>query len=110
MNLTFEKFKEVVTRLVEADQFQTEYLNKIPDDIQSAIFDNEYANSKARTIDYLIETLFGEYAEDVMWFIWEANGNNVNKVKNISFEDREYAVYDLESYFAYAEKELKFKE
>jgi hypothetical protein len=94
----------MVTYLYTENKLRSAYIDTIPKDISDAFFDNLYTNSQGCCIDRLTEAVFGDLAEDVFWFIHECEDNNVNP--NVSVEDRDYYINDLETYFEYAQKEL----
>lgn len=107
MNLTFEQFKSIVTLLKTELIARHEYLDQIPDDIQTGIFDNFYSNSQGRVADKLADMLFDEYAEDVDWFLYECD---YDKISHISTEKGKYTITSLEAYFDYAQQEMNFKQ
>ena len=101
--MELDQFKDVVTFLHKEEQAREEWVDTIPLEIRDVFFDNTYTNSQGLCNDKLIEACFGELAEDVRYFLSE---DAIIGENNIFVEDRSYCVYDLETYFDYAEKEL----
>jgi hypothetical protein len=63
---------DVVRKIRNLNKQQEEYLNKIPNDIQDAFFDNSYVNDASMKNDILMSALFGEVvSEDIFWFMYE---------------------------------------
>ena len=106
MNITFEQFKSIVTLLKTELIARHEYLDQIPEDIQTSFFDNFYSNSQGRVADQLADMLFDEYAEDVDWFLYECD---YDKIAQIQVGDRVYHIDSMETYFEYARQEMNFK-
>lgn len=105
MNITFEQFKQAVTMLKVEHDARDKYIDQVPHDIQSAVFDNYYTNSLGIVADRLADMLFAEYADDVAWFLYECD---YDRIARIEVEDRVYIIDSIETYFAYAEQEMKF--
>lgn len=62
---------EVVRKLREIEKQQSEYIDKLPSDISGFVFDNEYSNLQGLKFDLVLQTLFGDFAEDVYWFLYD---------------------------------------
>ena len=106
MQITFIEFKEIVQFIYNQNNSQNEYLKSIPNDISEAIFDNKYANLQGNTSEFLMKKIFGDFYEDVNWFLYECNGNiirhpNTEDKPNITIHGRKYFIHNLESYFEY---------
>lgn len=106
MNITFEQFKSIVTLLKTELIARHEYLDQIPEDIQTSFFDNFYSNSQGRVADQLADMLFAENAEDVAWFLYECD---YDKISRIGTQKGEYVITSIEAYFDYARQEMNFK-
>jgi len=62
---------DIVKRIRNLQLLSDQYLDKIPRDISSVVWDNEYSDLTLRQVTILIDTLFGDMAEDVHWFLNE---------------------------------------
>ena len=65
------KHSELLTSLYLSQTLRDSYLDKFPNDYQSVIFDNAYANSLQQDINTLIEAVFGDNAPAAFWFLEE---------------------------------------
>ena len=64
--------KEQLFRLlVKLDDKSHKYLDSVPTDIRSAIFDNEYSQLISQQLNATMEVAFGEHFEAVSWFLYE---------------------------------------
>ena len=62
--------EQLFRKLYELKQARFAYLDTVPRDIQSALFDNEFVNTLDTTIQILIEKVFGE-SYGIEWFLYE---------------------------------------
>lgn len=67
--------EEMFRKIVELHDKREAYFNSIPADLRSIVFDNEYANSLYKENEILMEQMFGEHYEDVMWYLYEWKTN-----------------------------------
>lgn len=102
--MTFDKFKELIAIIYNEKTRRDNYIDRIPREFSDLVVENIYSSSLGYLNDLLIDEIFGEFAEDVDYFLYETSGDKTKP--NIFIEDREYCVHDLESYFEYAKKEL----
>lgn len=63
--------EQIFRKLYEEQLRREEWLDKIPSNINSVFFDNEYVNSMSIANDMLIEKVFDEHAESIFWFLHE---------------------------------------
>lgn len=62
---------DVFRALVESNNKRNNYIDSVPRDIQSVVFDNGYVDTILRDNTMLIDAYFGEYAQSVSWFLYE---------------------------------------
>ena len=62
--------EQLFRKLYELKQQRHAYLDTIPQDIQSAFFDNAYVSTLDTTIEILLEKVFGE-VYGIEWFLYE---------------------------------------
>ena len=62
-----ELFKKIYAEHVKGDI----WLDTVPTEISSIIFDNPYVESITRSNSILLETVFGAHAESIYWFMYE---------------------------------------
>lgn len=81
-----ELFKLIHSEFVKRNN----YLDTIPNDIQTAFFDNVYTGSYSLMHDKFITEIFGDNAESVFWFLYEWQpgfevcvGNDTTVINNI---------------------------
>lgn len=96
---------DVVRRLKDWDTKQDEYIKTIPSDIGTAFFDNEYTNLMSLQKDMLIRALFGDMAEDVMWFLYEFKAGKSAGPHCILADGTKYTYNTNEDYYAYLESQ-----
>lgn len=61
----------IFRKIVELHEKREAYFNTIPPDLREFVYDNQYANLLCMENDVLLEQVFGEHFEDVMWFLYE---------------------------------------
>lgn len=104
MHLTFNEFKRIVSELYKLNKQKDDYIDLVPSDISAAIFDNTYTDNLYRMLDLVTNKLFGKYAEDVLWLLYDCRLNG----EEITIKDTVYKINSLDDYFEYAKKELEF--
>ena len=62
---------EVVKRLKALNTEADKYLDKLPEDLLTFVYDNVHANCIGLKVDALAQTLFGEHYETVEWYLYE---------------------------------------
>lgn len=92
---------DVVRKLKDWDTEQEQYIKTIPYDIASVFFDNQYINLMSMQKDLLISQLFGDMAEDVMWFLYEFEAGKSPGPHCILADGTEYVYNTNEDYYAY---------
>ena len=94
---------EVVKQLRLISEQQETYLDKVPRDIVTVIFDNEYANLQSRISQVLFNQLFGDLADDVSWFLYEFKPGVTPGPHCIHNDKTEYTFNTDEDYYKYLE-------
>lgn len=61
----------VLRKLRSIEKQQTTYIDSLPSDIASCIYDNEYANLQGLKFDMVLQALFGDSTEEAYWFLYE---------------------------------------
>lgn len=62
---------DVLRKIVQLHNEQNAYIDSIPNEFSSLIFDNEYTNCCGMMVDTLIDSYFGNHAESISWFLYE---------------------------------------
>lgn len=94
---------DIVRKLRSLDIKAETYINRIPTDINMIFFDNEYVNNIKTQKDLLINTLFGDMAEDINWFLYEFTAGKSLGPHCITSEGFEYTYHTDEDYYNYLE-------
>ena len=92
---------ELIRKLREVENQQTAYINKIPSDISSLIFDNEYSNLQGLKFDFVLQTLFGDLVEDIYWFLYEFKPGKTHGPHVITPDGVEHTFNSDEDYYEY---------
>lgn len=101
--MTFEEFETIFLEIIKRTSIRETYLNSVPSDIRTAIFDNEYVNQLGITNDILMQCLFGEeLLSELLWYLYEWKEGF-----EISVEDTKYVINNQEDFFKYI-KEIYF--
>jgi len=98
-----EQLINVVRKLRELDNQGDKYIQTIPSDINSVFFDNIYVNALDMQKNILIESLFGDMAEDVKWFLYEFEPGKSPGPHCITAEGTAYTYQTDEDYYKYLE-------
>lgn len=107
--MRFVDFKTLLQSICDEVAVREDYISKVPSDIRTGIFDNEYVNSLNKTLDLLLRHMFKDYFDDVEWFLYEVYIHR-NAPKMITVDDKNYLISDLNTFLNYAKNELKFNE
>lgn len=104
------KLINVVRKLKQYDNEGQNWLNSLPSDINMVFFENGYVDSVCNARQELFAALFGIYADDVNWFLYEYDPVRLNKIwtyenKGTPEEkETEWVIDSEESYYNYLEK------
>lgn len=96
MTNDFNKFKALVSEMYKINKTGTEWINKLPIEINDVFFDNPYTVSMGRICDMLITEHFGEYSEDVFWLLYEFEEG---KEYSLEINGKQHTISTLEDYF-----------
>lgn len=92
----------ILKKIKEIEHKQNDYLDSVPSDISSVVFDNEYANMNGIKFDIVLQALFGDYIEEVYWFLYEFKpGKSLGP--HITVDQKEYTFKDEQDYYDYLE-------
>jgi hypothetical protein len=97
--------KELITilkKIKEIEHNQNTYLDSVPSDISTVVFDNEYANMNGLKFDIVLQALFGDYVDEVYWFLYEFKPGKIHG-PHITFDKKEYTFKDEQDYYDYLE-------
>ena len=93
---------DVVRALKDSYAKGNDYLNSIPNDIRSVVFDNRYTERLEHDVDTLINALFGDAYEDVAWFLYEYHAERASAGPHLILADgTEYTFKTNEDYYQY---------
>jgi hypothetical protein len=95
---------EVVRKLREIESRQHAYINKLPADISGAVFDNEYSNLQGYKFDLVLQALFGDFAEDVYWFLYDFVPGNTPGPHVVESNNTEHTFNSDDDYYDYLKK------
>ena len=62
---------DIVRELKKQDNIQLAYLDNTPSEFTGVLVDNQYAESVAMSNTIMMKYIFGEYYEDISWFLCE---------------------------------------
>jgi hypothetical protein len=103
--MTYEKFEQIFSFLYNQNKAQNAWVDKLPHDISSAFFDNEYVNSISLSKEMLLDNLFEDQflRYDIDYILYNEaryiiNGDIEWKFDNSS-ELEEFLEYFKEVYF-----------
>lgn len=103
MNITYEKFCEIFAVMFDNDKRGSAYLQTVPTDIRSAVFDNGYVDSLNNTISKLCDVVFEPYVETVYWMLYEWKPGAA-----VIEGEKLYVINDLSDFFNYTKEVMKF--
>jgi hypothetical protein len=90
------KKSELFRKLYASHCARENYLDGIPTDICSAIFDNKFVNLLYNDNSIMMQELFGEHQAAVDWFLHEWNPSLCAQK-----DDEEYYFANIEQYITY---------
>lgn len=93
---------DVVRNLKDSYARGQQYLNSIPSDIRSVVFDNQYTERLEHDIDLLINALFGDAYDDIGWFLYEYDAERASAGPHLILADgTEYTFKTNADYYQY---------
>lgn len=96
---------DVVRKLKQLNNQRLKYLEKVPADIACFLIDNSYTEALQKQIDLLVESLFGDMAEDVSWFLYEFEAGRSPGPHLILGNGKAYTYITDEDYYEYLKDE-----
>lgn len=93
----------IVRQLRTAQLAQDQYIDSLPMDIRSVVFDTEYVHLQERKTDLLMRELFGAAYEDVTWFLYTVRFSELTAPHIITVDGTEYTFHSDEDYYTYLE-------
>ena len=92
---------DIVRKLKDSCLVRDNYVKKLPPDFYT-LFDNEYVNELEKQIDMMVESLFGDMAEDVFWFLYEYHQETASNGPHLILQNgTEYTFKTNEDYYEY---------
>ena len=111
MKITFDEFRQLAQKITKLKEDNDRYLDSIPTDIKSFIFNNTYIENELIQNSIALKLLLGDNLyDDFQWFLWEnprsnkKNGDEPNIIINsdkIESVKRYYYIHNLETYLEY---------
>ncbi len=89
------KVQSLLDKMIQLDKQQSSWIDSLPPEIRESFFDNTYTNSLRTQIDQLIEFIFGNWTDDVSYFLYE------NAPHVIATEKGEYVINNVKEYVDY---------
>lgn len=88
INLTFEQVSNLFRTLKDLKNRGEEYLDTVPGDLQSAIFDNEYSSCTGMMFDRVSEVVLGPELSDMLsYYLYETNHYITSRAKDYKGEE-----------------------
>jgi len=97
---------EVVRQLRSFQNKADAYLERLPLDVRSAFFDNDYVNCLNGSLNLLVNNLFGDSAEAVSWFLYDFVPGASEGPHCVDQHGREWFYETDEDYYAYLATEV----
>jgi hypothetical protein len=94
---------QVVKELRMSMQAQDEYVDALPQVLQEAVLDNEYANLQRVQREVLMQALFQEHYEDVCWFLYEFTPGKSAGPHLVLADGTEHTFRNDNDYYTYLE-------
>ena len=95
MKMSAKKVQELITNMVELEKKQSQWIDSLPMELREAFFDNQYTNNLRFQIDKLINFIFGDWTEDVGYFLYESAPHHITTNK------KEYVINNVKEYVDY---------
>lgn len=97
----------LVKQIRAARTQQYAYLDSLPHEFQELLQDNEYANCMHNQCDLLMQVVFKDYYEDVMWFLYEFTPGKTPGPHIVLLDGTEHTFRTDDDYFKYLETQWK---
>lgn len=102
-----EKLINLLKELRRLNQASRAYLDDYPHLFQDLVIGSEYAENLHRGQSLLLKHVFGEYAEDVEWFLYEFTPGSSPGPHVILADGTEYVFKTDEDYYEYFRTQTK---
>lgn len=89
------KVQALLTKILELHKEQSEWLAKLPKEINDVFFDNPHVSSKDIELSIMLDFIFDTWAEDVSYFLYESSPHRITTKKG------EYVINDVKEYIDY---------
>jgi hypothetical protein len=89
------QIESLLNKFIILTKEQDKWIDKIPMEINAAFFDNPYVTAKGQQIDLLLDFIFGTWADDVSYFLYEPAPHKITTSK------KEYVVNKVSEYVDY---------
>lgn len=105
-HISFSDFSNLVLIFASSISIKSAYIESIPSDIRTAIFDNQWSNSDYNTINAILEMCMPKIIKaDFDWFCEVAHSDFKNKPA-IEVNGTRYVIDSVNAYLEYAKVEL----
>lgn len=106
--MKFSDFERIVTGIYNLNIEREQYADRIPLDISSFVFDNEYQNKSDSMFKILFNEVFGKYSEDVEIFLYSSMPQKISVDLRDGMGERKYEINGLSDYLKYAKEVFDF--
>ena len=97
---------DVLKKIRKINVDQDKYLDSIPRDLRSSVFDNKFAALEGSKNDVIMQSLFGDFYEDVCWFLYEFDTLKLPlSTPHIVADGKEYFFKTDDDYYKYLENQ-----
>lgn len=81
-----EDFESIVGKIKDRKEEADDYLDQLPIDLSTYMFDNQYVNNIGMINDILFDAYFGELNDHVFWFLYEwTPGKEIHDSAGVSY-------------------------
>lgn len=94
---------QVVRTLKDSLAAQDEYIKGLDYSFSTLIVDNPYNCEQSEQIAVLLDALFGDLAEEVMWFLYEFEKNSTGP-DVVDHDGTEHTFFTNEDYYEYLQQ------
>jgi hypothetical protein len=93
---------ELVKFLKDGVEASNVYVDSIPRDIRTSVFDNTYSDIQDKMVNELVKAHFKTMATDVFWFLYEFTAGKTAG-PHVSIDGVDYYFNTNEDYYKYLE-------
>ena len=95
MKMSASQTQELLSKIIDMEQKQEKWIESLPREISSVFYDNDYTEGLRTQINTLISFVFGDWSEDVGYFLYESAPHVITTQK------AEYTINNLKEYVDY---------